>query len=369
MPRWDFERRRELGFGGLHTCATVLRQHIDTYGDDYGAQHYSVLRNALTSQVGYEFGPTDQAYENVFRNYERLFAGFAIATAKGGRLRLLRTGLWLIERQPNEQQFYWHIVDTFRYPNPVFASHQTWVDTGRQLSPFKLVLRAMAALAESGADGQLTPLEILTVLYHAHDDIPGDVLAEAVVRLRQGKQGMAPLLQTSPAMIAGEPDRRQTREVLAFLRAGGLIRGGPHNIQMGARYSLTDAGAAALAPTTADVVDEAEDQDADNSGRFVLIEGDIHQETRRTRRRNPKLRRLALDHYELRCPVCKDDYSRLGDRGSSVVDVHHLNPLASADSPREITVDDVRVVCATCHRLVHTEDPPLTPEEAAEIAG
>ena len=37
----------------------------------------------------------------------------------------------------------------------------------------------------------------------------------------------------------------------------------------------------------------------------------------------------------------------------SVFEVHHTSPLASAAGPRRTTLEDLAVVCASCHRAIH----------------
>jgi len=54
-------------------------------------------------------------------------------------------------------------------------------------------------------------------------------------------------------------------------------------------------------------------------------------------------------------------YGALGD---GFAEVHHLAPLGTLTG--SVLVDpetDVVVLCANCHRMVHRQDPPLTPDE------
>lgn len=45
----------------------------------------------------------------------------------------------------------------------------------------------------------------------------------------------------------------------------------------------------------------------------------------------------------------------------SQLDVHHLNQLANGGE-RLTQIQDVVVLCANCHRLAHSTNPPLTVE-------
>jgi Rad3-related DNA helicase len=68
--------------------------------------------------------------------------------------------------------------------------------------------------------------------------------------------------------------------------------------------------------------------------------------------RDPRLRQAAIKKYGLVCMACG-----LIPRASSQIDVHHKNPVAEGE--RITTLKDVLVLCANCHRLAHTESPPL----------
>lgn len=45
-------------------------------------------------------------------------------------------------------------------------------------------------------------------------------------------------------------------------------------------------------------------------------------------------------------------------RVGSQLDVHHLQPVSQGQSLTSL--DDVAVLCANCHRLAHSEEPPLS---------
>lgn len=68
--------------------------------------------------------------------------------------------------------------------------------------------------------------------------------------------------------------------------------------------------------------------------------------------RDPAVRRAALRHYGMKCMACG-----FTPRVESQLDVHHLDPIAEGE--RKTRLEDVVVVCANCHRLAHSETPPL----------
>jgi hypothetical protein len=70
--------------------------------------------------------------------------------------------------------------------------------------------------------------------------------------------------------------------------------------------------------------------------------------------RNPKLVAAAKTHYGYRCQVCDFSFEeRYGNHGKEFIEVHHLLPIAARKEQRASTIDDVRVVCANCHRMLH----------------
>lgn len=86
-------------------------------------------------------------------------------------------------------------------------------------------------------------------------------------------------------------------------------------------------------------------------------------ETRSARRtRNAALRRVALARSGGRCAACGGNFGALlGGRGWHVLQVHHRKQLAALDEPRWNTADDLAVVCANCHSLIHSDPDSALP--------
>ena len=85
----------------------------------------------------------------------------------------------------------------------------------------------------------------------------------------------------------------------------------------------------------------------------TFIEGGRHEVTYSKAERDPATRRAALKHYGFKCMRCG-----LVPRVESQLDVHHLNPIAEGGE-RRTTLADLAVICANCHRLVHSVSPPM----------
>ena len=89
-------------------------------------------------------------------------------------------------------------------------------------------------------------------------------------------------------------------------------------------------------------------------------EGKVQLRAHRRRERSRFLVRKKLEdfrrlHGSLHCEACS--FAEVGQYphalAASVFEVHHILPLASAATPRRTTLDDLKVLCANCHRAVH----------------
>jgi hypothetical protein len=100
-------------------------------------------------------------------------------------------------------------------------------------------------------------------------------------------------------------------------------------------------------------------------------EGRVEYRRHRVRERSPLLRRMkkeaALrDLGGLQCEACGFDYAeRYGPLGKGYIECHHKVALATADE-RETTLDDLALICASCHRMIHRSQPMLSVEELRE---
>ena len=89
--------------------------------------------------------------------------------------------------------------------------------------------------------------------------------------------------------------------------------------------------------------------------------------------RNLSLVKSAKAYYGDTCQVCNFNYQKkYGDLGLGYIECHHLNPLSERsegewDENIKTIVEDVRVLCANCHRMIHRRRPALTIEELQAI--
>jgi 5-methylcytosine-specific restriction endonuclease McrA len=103
-------------------------------------------------------------------------------------------------------------------------------------------------------------------------------------------------------------------------------------------------------------------------------EGEAYRSERTFFARNATLRDDAIKAHGLRCVVCNFDFKQIyGQVGTGFIEVHHLHPLSlaaqKAGSTPSVTVDDVRPLCANCHRMAHRRQPPFSIEELKAAIG
>jgi 5-methylcytosine-specific restriction enzyme A len=83
----------------------------------------------------------------------------------------------------------------------------------------------------------------------------------------------------------------------------------------------------------------------------------VKHRARERRLREAKIKAvMAATGGRLQCqvPGCGFDFEeKYGECGRGYAHVHHLKPLADFDGPVEVSLDDLAVVCANCHAMVH----------------
>ncbi len=100
-----------------------------------------------------------------------------------------------------------------------------------------------------------------------------------------------------------------------------------------------------------------------------VMEGAILQSVVRRRERNPRNRLLCVRVHGDRCKVCSIEPRAVYREAGSIIEVHHLEPLASLNAPRHYDPrSDLVPLCPNCHRAVHTRLPvPYTPEDLKHL--
>jgi hypothetical protein len=79
---------------------------------------------------------------------------------------------------------------------------------------------------------------------------------------------------------------------------------------------------------------------------------------------NAAKRRFKDKYGRLFCEVCGFDFSdHYGELGDDFIEAHHRIPLSESAAEVETSIDDLAMVCANCHRMLHRRKPWLSVED------
>jgi 5-methylcytosine-specific restriction protein A len=93
----------------------------------------------------------------------------------------------------------------------------------------------------------------------------------------------------------------------------------------------------------------------------------------RVRERNRELvkrKRAAVlrETGRLACEACDFDFNdRYGEHGRGFIEVHHLLPLHALSPGSRTRLQDLAILCANCHRMVHAKSKWLTLLQLKEL--
>ncbi len=150
--------------------------------------------------------------------------------------------------------------------------------------------------------------------------------------------------------------------------AVGLSRGGKGDEDVWSEFiNRPDVLKAAAASIRANVRErnELRPQEYDDIEIAEAEEGRILTRIHLSRERNRDLvKKKKLDairrNGSLCCEVCSFDFERTyGERGNGFAEVHHTKPLHTLQPGSKTTLDDLAILCANCHRMVHAKRPWL----------
>jgi 5-methylcytosine-specific restriction endonuclease McrA len=99
-----------------------------------------------------------------------------------------------------------------------------------------------------------------------------------------------------------------------------------------------------------------------SEGRRRLV-AHLERERSRTLVKTKKRAAASLD-----CEVCGFSFSRTyGPSAAEYCEVHHLVPLSQIDQITQTRIEDLGIVCANCHRVIHLRNPPYTFSEVRRL--
>jgi 5-methylcytosine-specific restriction enzyme A len=107
---------------------------------------------------------------------------------------------------------------------------------------------------------------------------------------------------------------------------------------------------------------EVEEPDLDQGH----VEGRAFYALHRRRERSAEAARRKREAPAI-CEVCGFDFEeRYGEHGHGYIECHHIAPLA-VTGPTTTKLEDLALVCANCHRMLHRGAPPPTVDELKAV--
>ncbi|WP_322923602.1 HNH endonuclease [Paenibacillus campi] len=92
------------------------------------------------------------------------------------------------------------------------------------------------------------------------------------------------------------------------------------------------------------------------------------------RERNPNVIKAAKEKFKsnhdgrLFCEICEFDYSeKYGELGEGYIEGHHTVPISELEENSKTRAEDIVLVCANCHRMLHRKRPWLSKNELKNI--
>ncbi|MEX0363365.1 MAG: HNH endonuclease, partial [Allomuricauda sp.] len=91
----------------------------------------------------------------------------------------------------------------------------------------------------------------------------------------------------------------------------------------------------------------------------------LHRHIERNGKINKRKKNNHLKkHGKLECEVCGFDFhKKYGEIGKGFIECHHRKPLHEINGETETSLNDLALVCANCHRMLHRQLDALSIEE------
>jgi len=98
----------------------------------------------------------------------------------------------------------------------------------------------------------------------------------------------------------------------------------------------------------------------DSTNNLSVYEGAKSLQKHYKRERNQKIvdekkKQFKKENGTVFCEVCSFDFKEKypDDLAENFIEVHHLNPISKSTEQVKTTLDDLILICANCHRMVH----------------
>lgn len=241
-----------------------------------------------------------------------------------------------------------------------------------------LVLESASGNAPSRPARNTDYRRTLTVLLGRLRDLGAtlqDGLVDSALTRRRGIPESERRLFESPIRLADEPDmeavrRRLTSAQALIAQAPDASKGGNSTKRIRLRlivpgFAPDEADRLAVRLAAATAKDSPYRSPEEPPAGQSFPEGAVTQVTVNKYERDPRARRVCLNHFGYRCCVCDLDFEeRYGELGRGFIHVHHLRELSTVGPDYQVDpLGDLRPVCPNCHAMLHKVSPAMPVEE------
>lgn len=128
--------------------------------------------------------------------------------------------------------------------------------------------------------------------------------------------------------------------------------------------ALEEVATTSLSLILAGIDPNPDEVEEDDSEQVSALEGTARRMLANRYERSRANRLRCIRHYGATCWVCDFDFKqRYGPAGDGLIVVHHVVPVSQLGPAYRLNpLRDLVPLCDNCHRMVHTQDPPISPE-------
>lgn len=157
----------------------------------------------------------------------------------------------------------------------------------------------------------------------------------------------------------------------------GLSRGGKSDEEVWLEFSADPIGCHEVAEAIKAAILATEDnqvEPADDNEEYEAREGRLLSRIHRWRERDRKIverkkAKVLRETARLACEACDFDFKKAyGERGEGFIECHHTRPLHQLEPGGKTRLEDLALLCANCHRIIHVRKPWVSVAELRDLA-
>lgn len=249
------------------------------------------------------------------------------------------------------------IMAIARMPQPRRQDQSHTVSFPLENKSFVLDEIRFEIISDDGATAQLAPLAA-RILHYDHEIN----LEDRFEAIKADLDNLAEIAAIHPDLAAAVSDQ------------GALVRAGVNTVEIrkaadrivslqSKHFGMTNA-ASALVLEKAESLPATEEEAITGKEGRILTRIHVYKERDRTLVKKAKAHYKAKGGGKLKCQSCGMDPVELyGPSGERCIEAHHTIPIEELQPDSITRVEDMAMVCASCHRVIHSKKPCLKVDE------